>query len=142
MLKISQKPIETGHKRFDKIVNEESSLMTGNVMSNCQFSWFIRPFNQTEFNGSTSQPGELQKYDLKQFDRYRIPSSFVSKIQSDKDMFYILYCLRTKARSVGNTVIHGWILTDKNYKLIHRSYGVGSPKSDAIVDGVLPYLTV
>jgi len=138
MLKISQNPINTGHKTFDKKANNDL-LMTGNVVGNCQFSYYIRAYNQTECNEKEFKPGALQSYDLRNFFAvgYTVPYSMKYEIESDKNQRFILYCIR---HSVGSKKrIHGWILTDDNYNLLSSMHF--GRKSSQVIEGVIPYLT-
>lgn len=138
MLKISQNPINTGHKTFDKKANNDL-LITGNVVGNCQFSSYIRAYNQTECNEKEFKPGALQSFDLRNFfvSGYHVPYSIEYRIESDKNQRFILYCIR---HSVGSKKrIHGWILTDDRYKLLSTARCGG--KSRQVIEGVLPYIT-
>jgi hypothetical protein len=69
--------IETGHKEFDR---QCVSVTTGNVIGGGQQSSYIRAFN-TRKNpiGQPVAPGEMQAFDLRQFDN--LPPAVVKAVK-------------------------------------------------------------
>ncbi|GAI19621.1 unnamed protein product, partial [marine sediment metagenome] len=48
-----------------KAFNKQCSLITtGNQIGNVVLSNYVRPFDEVECNGFTSEPGHLQNYDI------------------------------------------------------------------------------
>lgn len=51
-----------------KTFNKQTTLITdGNVISNTQYSNYIRPYNEIKCNGHINDRGELRNYDLQYF---------------------------------------------------------------------------
>lgn len=123
----------TGHKGFDSACDY---LGTGNVISNVQYSAFIRPHGQTECNGHTFAPGVLREFDLKPFRAgYRIPS-YILRILAEQTEPVILYVIRHKKR------VHGWFVTRAaDHRLITCLGTGGTRKSAAVLDFVQPFIS-
>jgi len=119
----------TGHKAFDK--QSEGCISTGNVMSNVQFSFFIRPFCETKCNGYINPEGYLRDYDLEIF-RKTIPRGVLQRVLEETvDKSVILYKFRSWRK--GKEIIHGWVITDDNHNLIYEMLAGKSPKSDDVL---------
>ncbi len=106
------KNVVTGHKTFDK--KSEGCIMTGNVISNVQFSWFVRPFNQTDCNGFYFPPGYLQKVDLNSFSS-TLPECVKECIRRNgRSQRFIVYEFRHfRGRK---KIIHGYVITTDEHK--------------------------
>lgn len=106
--------VNTDWKEFNKQTN---CISTGNVYANTQVSSFIRPWCETECNGRVNPEGHLMKFDLQQFDGFRIPANLLDVIKDknrkDSVILYMFFTMRNK-----RVVPFGWVLTDKNYKLL------------------------
>jgi hypothetical protein len=111
--------VDTGWKTFDRQTNV---ISTGNVVSNTQFSMYIRPFGETECNGTHFRPGELLDFDMKPFRKYYDVPSEIMRILYDKDRndSLILYMFRTFEGT--KPVPFLWVITTKHpeYRLVHR----------------------
>jgi hypothetical protein len=128
--------MESGHKTFDR----QTNLITrGNVYSNTQISSYIRPYNQTEWNGKTVQKGELQNYDLKFFGK--LPFEVEEAVRAyAKDKSIILYMFFHR-NSDKEKIVHGYVITDTQYRLIdffvtgptYKSYNVIKECSQYVV---------
>ena len=59
--------VDTGYRRFDKQTNY---ISYGNVITNTQYSMYIRDKFETECNGSNYETGELRNFDLEYFTKY------------------------------------------------------------------------
>ena len=143
----------TGHKAFDEQRRRSSGLSTGNVMSNVQTSFFIRPFSNVACNGYQFARGELRKSDLKPFE-YLASRGFdgvhtVRGWLNDADFaeqYLILYALHHQKATVGRdgrheSVVHGWVLTDESHNLLCQVQMNKSAKSSAIMDNAIKAFT-
>lgn len=139
--------LETGCKEFDKYI---TCVSTGNVVGGGQLSFYIRPYNETECNGFTREKGVLRKFDLESFKE--IPNSVRKYVESVTiDNSVILYKFYHYNRNYGRNryyrsyhnkfTVHGYVITDRNHKLM--KYFVTGPtyKSYLVIVGVLPYIT-
>lgn len=106
--------VKTQWKEFDKQTN---CIATGNVYANTQVSSFIRPWLETKCNEHDFKAGHLMKFDLDNFRGYRIPEEIESyirdKYRKDSIILYMFFTVRDKC-----VTPFGWVLTDKNYKLL------------------------
>lgn len=133
--------VDTGWKTFDRQTN---CISTGNVVSNTQFSSFVRPFGETECNGTHFHPGELLDFDMKPFKTYRIPHE-VARILYDKgrDRSMILYLFRTFEGT--DPVPFLWVITTKDHKLYYHevvySFGQRYSKRFKAAKEILKYIT-
>jgi len=134
--------IDTGHKTYDLNCQTAS---TGNVVSNNQLSFYLRPYNETECNGHNFETGRLLEYDLNHF--ADLPNSVRYEILEtvNPNKIYCLYEFRHWNK--GKKYIHGYVLTEvskcyKQDKLI-RSYTTGKTnKSQKIIDTMINYISV
>jgi hypothetical protein len=109
--------IKSGFKEFD---NKTNLITTGNVISNTQYSSYIRPYNEIINNSYIAQKGDFLKYDLQYFKNVNQEILNILKDENRKNSM-ILYQF-----SVNNKVI-GHILTDKYYNkitsyIVYRNY--------------------
>lgn len=130
--------INSGHRTFDR---HAYGLMTGNVISDTQLSLFVRARNETACNGFTFPVGHLMETDLKSFTG---PGSEVAKrfIRNviDDDTRVILYKIRHWSPGQGE-VVHGWVVTDTDYRFIRRFDCGPTRKSRQVLDAVIPYIS-
>lgn len=118
--------VDTGWKEFDRQTN---CIATGNVYANTQVSSFIRPWSETACNGHSFLEGHLMKYDMKQFDGYRIPTDIREILtdhnRQDSVILYMFFVINKE----GHVEPFSWIVTDRNYKLIARHVTCGYRQS-------------
>ena len=130
--------IETGHKTFDR---QCECLSTGNVMGTCQKSWFIRPRSELECNGRVNAPGHLQDFDLGSFKNLPGHIGDYIKAQSKTVILYELRHWVKKPYSERQKVVHAYIVTDYDHKLL-RVFNVNrSAKSYAIAEWCKDYIS-
>ena len=119
--------VNTDWAEFNKQTN---CICTGNVYANTQVSSFIRPYGKTECNGYQFPEGHLINVDLHQFDSYRIPENLErvirDKNRKDSVILYMFFTLRK-----GNKRItpFGWVLTDREHRLIGQYVVCGCGES-------------
>lgn len=136
--------IQTGHKAFDQAANGSSGYVgTGNVISRNQYSCHLRGWSETQCNGFTFAPGQLQAADLETVkanypDVYRLLANFLKKPDNHfRNHSGWLYVIRHFNK--GRPVIHGVILTDEAHQHLasfsREQVGVGraQPKSHAVM---------
>lgn len=132
--------IDTGHAAFDKQTN---SIGPANHWANTIHGNFIRPHQETGCNGFFFRPGELQRTDLKYYRDIGTPGHILNAVkQAAKDQNVILYAVFHWNSKNGNgiRIVHGFILTDAEYKLIDSWVTGPSWKSGNVVETVLPYI--
>lgn len=132
--------INSGWKEFD---NQTNCISTGNVISNTQYSSFIRPFRETECNGRTNPCGHLMNFDLAPFRNYYIPekikSILLDKERKDSVILYMFYTTRQY-----RTVPFCWIVTDRDYNLLSSvvvtGYGESAQKRYSACREAISYI--
>lgn len=133
---------DSEYKTFNRQTNV---ISTGNVIANTQLSGYIRPWKETECNGATFPTGNLTKYDL-QFFR-SIPEN-IERILYDgsRDESVILYQFRIWNRKTRSYETVGWVVTDRNYKLLAYNipceYGCSYWKRLSAVKECMKYICV
>jgi hypothetical protein len=130
--------INTGHKTFDRQTNV---ISIGNVISNTQYSSYIRPMNLLKNPVGQQVPyGYLTEYDLRPFVEYfRLPQKIKAKIKNYvQDKEAILYCFYHHRKN--KYIIHGFVLTDAQHNLI-EFWVIGGIKSYKIVSECIKYIT-
>ena len=141
----------TGHKAFDEQRRRSSGFGTGNVMSNVQTSFYIRPRSRVECNGYQFAPGALREADLKAlkelaslgFDGARAVRGWIDEYV-DKEL--ILYAVHHQKAALGRSgrhdpVVHGWVLTDESHNLLRQMQTNPSEKSTAIMGNAIKQFT-
>jgi len=127
--------INTGHKTFDKQTN---LISFGSIISNTQYSIWIRPYNETK-NFFVERPkGYLQDWDLNTFtDLPDFVRDYIKSVAIDDPV--ILYELRSY--NYNKKIVHGYIITDQHYQLLN--YFVVGPtyKSENVVLESIKYVT-
>lgn len=140
----------TDHTAWNKAANGEGGLvLTGNVISDCMYGFHVRAHRDTECNGFTFPPGELQKADLKPATEgyrsaFHTARRFIESSEHFKTQNGWCYIIR-HVRGFRDAVIHGIVITDKAGKLLRcmsyrEIHGRDSMKSQSVVDAVLPFL--
>lgn len=88
---------------------------TGNMLTDHQYSGFIRPSSQTECNGYTSEVGHLQDFDMQPFREY-LDSWTDKKVRGlvDQNNGGILYVIRHFNNR--RRIIDGVVLTTTDHK--------------------------
>lgn len=134
--------IETGHRAFDRQANA-SIITVGNVMSDVQFSSYVRSREQLECNGFVNAPQHLQDFDIRQFRRSGVPAEVerVTRRAADDNGGAILYRFgywvgpnRDPRR------IHlGWVVTDRQHQLV-AAFPASTPKASRVIDEVLAFV--
>lgn len=134
--------IDTGHKTYDLNCQTAS---TGNVVSNNQLSFYLRPYNETECNGYNFDAGKLLDYDLNHFTDLPnwIKENILETINPNK--MYCLYEFRHWNKS--KKYIHGYVLTEvsKCFKkdiLVTKYINGKIDKSEKIIDTMTPYISI
>lgn len=147
----------TGLKVFDKAYDGKGgTFMTGNVSSDIQQSWFVRPVSQTECNGKQYEPGYLRDHDLiglrekvGYIDGARQVLSWFKAVGGSRnipeDQSTILYAVfhRTPEKSykVVDKLFHGWIHTDSYGNLLNKVVLDKSPKSHLVMEKAIQFFT-
>jgi len=131
--------INTGWKTFDKQVK---LISTGNVLSDNQLSFFVRPYSRTECNGFTFPEGHLMEVDLKYFNVKKLPSTILSKLtDTNRKDSYILYEFRVFDTNHRSNV-WSYVLTDSLHNLIeYRLVGKYTEKRRNALLNLLPYVS-
>lgn len=114
----------------------EGCVSTGNVWGDAQFSNFIRAFNETECNGFTNAPGQLQAFDLGLFRGSSIPFQIRAAIRNRPDSRHTLYRF-DGGKAPG---YFGWLLTDSRGTAVIEAEGPAR-KSHGVLDVVVPAIT-
>lgn len=129
---------ESAHKTFNRQVD---CISTGNVIGDAQFSFYIRPYTETECNGFTNPQGHLQEFDLKPF-RQLIPEDIINYVkEASHDKQTILYVFKHFIK--GRRIVDGAVLTTSNYehpKLIRKWYLGANWKNNSIIDEAIKYI--
>ena len=102
--------IDTGYKRFDKQTN---FISYGNVLSNTQYSFYIRNKFDTECNGSNFETGELRNFDLKYFTKY-----FDNNMKEFFNQFFgscCLYEFSVYNKKNNQKDVIGWLVFDYSH---------------------------
>ena len=133
--------IDTGNKTFDR---QCDGFHTGNVCANTQFSWFIRPKNETECNDFHFPIGHLRNVDLAYFKN--LPNHVREKIEElTENKSVILYEIRHFIRKdcSDKKIIHGYIATrgSSENNVLLLKYPCYNFKSERILDIAIEYLT-
>lgn len=127
--------INTGHKTFDQ---QCDCLTTGNVVSNTQYSSYVRAVSNTECNGCNFKPGHLRAFDLKLF--AKLPSHVRYWYEEHPNIETILYEFRHFRK--GKKIVHGYVITDTQHNLLLKAFSHNSQKSIQVVNTCTPYIAV
>lgn len=135
--------IDTGHKTFDRQANA-SIVTVGNVVSDVQFSSYVRPADELECNGFVNEPGHLQNFDIRQFHRSGVPAEVerVTRSAADRWGGAILYRFGYWVSvTMDPRRIHlGWVVTDKQHRLV-AAFPASTPKARRVIDTLLDFVT-
>lgn len=141
--------INGNHMRFDslhKMFNRQvDSISTGNVWGHCQFSGFIRAYNETECNGFTNPVGHLQQWDINQFTK-GVPDYVWDKVKECAiNNGVILYQFRYFEYGYeGRKIVMGHVITTADYdnpQLIRSYYAKNTLKCMSVIDEAIKYIT-
>ncbi len=130
--------IDTGLKAFDARVK---LISTGNVISDTQVSWYIRPYNET-INpvGEKVEPGHLQDFDLNTFKAmpYEV-REFIKKVGKTQQViaYYFFWY------SGGTRHDVGWVVTSghsDDHRLLKKWPGRGY-KTAMALNEIIKYIT-
>ena len=105
--------INSGYKLFD---NQTNLISTGNVISNTQYSSYVRPYNEVKNGGYIGKQGDFLKYDLQFFGR--IPK-FIEDIIMDKNRENSVILYQFHVYKNGKKDILGYVMTDKDHNFIN-----------------------
>ena len=135
--------IDSGWKEFDR---QTTCISTGNVISNTQLSFFIRPWRETECNGRTNPEGHLMNYDLKYFEKWHIPADLLVTIEDkNRRESVILYMFHTMTKD-RYVKPFGWVLTTRDHRYINsrvvKEYGESYLKREKALWEVIRYITI
>lgn len=128
---------ESEHKTFNSKCNY---ISTGNVYSNVQTSSFIRSSNQLECNGFTRPKGHLQDYDLNHNSFSALSRYEVSRIKEFTDLHNGSILYKFFHVSSGKKLVHGFVLTDKEYKHLCTFMHNQSNKSYSVISECKKYI--
>ena len=131
---------ESLHKTFNRQVN---LISTGNQMCNTVRSFFIRAFNELECNGRLNEPGQLQEYDLNNFQDKYYPSDlggvkdFIRREGKTKRfILYVFFHYNGEKK-----ITHGAIVTDAEHNHIRSCVFIFSGKSISVIEEARKYVT-
>lgn len=130
--------INSKWKEFD---NQTNLISTGNVISNTQYSSFIRPWKERKCNGCDFPEGQLMNFDLKFFSNIpqAIEDYLRDKNREDNAILYRFSICRDE-----QCYPFCWIVTDSNNKLIMRrviaEYGESRAKRISAANEVMKYI--
>ncbi len=134
---------DSGFKEFDR---QTRIISTGNLVAGTQISSYIRAYNDVKTSVGTTVPkGELQDFDLNGFRNlpYYVREYIKKMGRFIPDQKFILYEFYHHLGKKGSkrTITDGWVLTDKEYKLI--TYWITGPtwKSRLAVEEAIKYIT-
>ena len=121
--------------------------MTGNVISDIQFSAYIRPFNARpdvapQFWDKDMKDGYLTAYDLKNLPSYIRPwfKDRVKDMAQCSNKSLIVYCVRYY-RKRNEPIVIGYIVTDSDYNLKFNTYP-NIYKHQAVMDAFIPLVSL
>lgn len=124
------------HKTFMKELEKSCGPSRGNVISDTQTSFYIRPFSQTECNGFTREPGVLRDFDLKPFIDTGLPQNILKDVkfytQHSSAILYRIFHYDSRKKQQ----VHGYILTDAIHRKLKIWYTNTSSKSVEVMDYV------
>lgn len=115
--------IDSGYKTFD---NQVVCISTGNVIGGCQYSTYVRPYNETICNGNVYEKGYLRDYDMKYLE---IPQYLNTNINI-KDYIYditqykscIVYQFSTYNNNNTKNIFGIIVEQDNEFKIFNTSY--------------------
>lgn len=132
--------VQTGHRTFDR---QCLSVHTGNVVTDTQFSSFVRHAQNCECNGFEFNHGELQRHDLEPFRRCKLVTreaeayvvSRCEALQESVILYAFFYWVKGKRRMLGNVV------TDNDHWVPKVFTWSGTRKGWDVLHWVLPYIS-
>jgi hypothetical protein len=128
----------SGHKTFDRQV---AFVSTGNVISPCQLSTHVRAYAELSCNGMMFEPGHLRDHDLGWFDSTGMPKSlrqWLLRITQEEGAWVYRFC---HYNSKGRRVVHGWVVTTNNHRLLTKYYTGPTWKSNLVIDEAAKYVS-
>jgi hypothetical protein len=130
--------IHTDHKTFNDAANR-SFIGRGNVISDVQYSSYIRGASTTSCNGRQYPAGDLQDTDLKPFDNKLswIQRKRIAKHLELKDgILYVFFHYKARQKTT-----HCWILTDTQNAFIEGGVIGPTAKSVSVFDTMRDIIT-
>jgi hypothetical protein len=122
---------ESQHKTFNKYV---VSVSPGQSVGGGMIALIVRPYNQTDCNGSQFSFGHLRNFDLKSFTRTHYLNYFLEENKNKKIMLREFYHY-----SHGKRVLHGHLAEiEGNFYIIELPYG--SHKDRSIMEEAINFL--
>lgn len=131
---------ESGHKTFDRIANRHS-VVTGNVLSDVQTSFFIRPYTETECNGFTREPGHLRNFDLEPFRKIGTPRHVLDYVRSVTENTPVILYRFFHHNNNGDKIVHGYVVTTTDYELLKFFVTGPTYKSHNIIAEAIKFIT-
>jgi hypothetical protein len=129
---------ESGHKTFDRQV---AFVSTGNVISPCQLSTHVRAYAELSCNGMMFEPGRLQAHDLGWFDSTGMPGymrHWLVRTTAEEGAWVYRF---SHYNSQGRRVVHGWVVTDNQHRLLRKFYTGPTYKSWWVIDEAAKYVS-
>lgn len=109
---VAVRKCSTDHKNFDRKSSTGSQVLEGNIHSNVMTGQYVRPFNETECNGLTSEPGKLQAFDIGTFRNSHAHAIFsrwaatVPEMKTETTIAYSFFtCNGRKATDIGYLLV-------------------------------------
>jgi len=112
---LAELPVAAPTKLVASIVAKQGCYH-GNVTTDVQFSWIIRPVDETSCNGFDFNAGELRRADLKPFGDYPFAVAMANQVPHRKTVLFVW----RRHRKHEGAVIYGATLTDMKGNILDR----------------------
>ena len=129
--------IETGHKTYDRQAN---CIGLGNRIANTQLSFHIRPYSKTECNGTQFPLGHLRNYDFNWWVRPPLPEFIREYVKSVTETVGV-YFYQFHHWQNGKRIIHGYIVTREDDRLLKKFVTGPTYKSTLVIDEMAEYVS-
>lgn len=137
--------MESGHAVFDRQTN---IISTGNIIANTQFGWHIRSWwdegeGLVDYPENKREPGHLFAFDMRQFNG--LPTAIYNSVRefaksSRRGLWLYEFRHFTGPSWRPRKVVHGYVLTRYNHRLIR--YWITGPtyKSCLVISECIQYV--
>lgn len=129
--------IQTGHKTFDC---QTTLITTGNIVADTQFGHYIRgELELTCWGDKVYKPGYLRNYDLGNFPGmpWRVRACVLEHTKGTEESVWVSKFFHYSGH---RQIVHGYIVTTTDHKLLGKFVTGPTHKSGLVIDGVLPYI--